>query len=479
MSRIVDIFESVCHLKAEQTAIIFREGKKVFRKSFGELHSDVHKMTAYFTECGVKKGERILAFASSSYKLCVFMLAALEIGAAIMYVDIWAKQESLKKVFSDYKPNVVLVSDKTKHLRMFFGEIGKIQRVINIDSFEKFSSGVAKLSEIPEETTALLTMTTGSTGNPKIAVRSHQDLVQQLELINRNIDSDGSETVLTTSYIYVFANILNGFATVMPQLNLGKYSERKINKILGLFADEPISMIITSPDFCIKAENIFSKLKTLYFGGAILNLYEAILIRNKFNNCDCQLIYGSTECNLIAKTSLDEFIQVLKTKHCSILGKAVDGVRVKLAEDGEILVTSEAMLENYLIEDNTTKEIDDDGTLWHHTNDIAEFDGERLCFLGKSGRFVKIGERLIYSNCIEQKIVARFESIPKCAVLRHNDRIFVFLQRRKCAVEKLEVVEFLKELGIASPEIRYIKRIPCDVKHHTKINYDKLRECLK
>lgn len=477
MSRIVDIFENICLSKGEQTAVVYREGSRVRRRSFAELHRDVHKTTAYFADCGVKRGDRILAFASSSYKLCIFMLAALEIGASIMYVDIWAKQDSLRSVFADYRPHTVLVSNKTKHLRVFFGEIGRIRRVINIDRFESFSAGGTVLTDIPEGTAALLTMTTGTTGKPKIAVRSHRDLLQQLELINRNMSPQEHETVLTTSYIYVFANILNGFTTVIPRLELGRYSCRRVNRLLRLFKDEPVSMIITTPDFCLKAENIFPKLRTLYFGGAILNLYEAMLIRGKFGGCDCRIIYGSTECNLIATAELDEFIRVLKTTHRSILGRPADGVRVRLGDDGEVLVASEAMLESYLISDPSTKERDSEGTLWHHTNDIAEADGELLYFLGKSRRYITVGESRLYSNCIEQEIIARFDNIPKCAVLRHKGRVFVFLQGE--TAYKDGITELLQGLGIASPEIVTVKKIPCDAKHHTKINYDKLKERLK
>ncbi|MBE6861883.1 MAG: acyl--CoA ligase [Ruminococcus sp.] len=475
MSRIVDLFEDVCSTHSDRTVVVYREGKQVKRKSFSQLHSDVQRMTAYLADCGVKQGDRILAFAASSYKLCVFMLASLKTGASIMYVDIFAKQESLRTIFSDYKPQLVLVSDRTKYLRPFFGEIGKIRRVINIDRFENFNAESTVQADIPENTTALLTMTTGSTGKPKIAVRSHRDLLQQLQLINKNIRSDGHETVLTTSYIYVFANILNGFTTVMPQLNLGRYSDNKVNKVLRLFADEAVTMIITSPDYCLKAENIFPKLKTLYFGGAILNLHEARLIRKKYPHCHCSIIYGSTECSIIAQTDLDEFIEILGKKHLSVLGRPVDGVRVRLAENGEILVTSEAMLENYLISDSSTKETDADGTLWHHTNDIAEYDSDLLYFLGKSRRYVTVGNKKIYSNCIEQEIIAHFPELAKCAVVEHNGKIHVFLQKGKYKVRTEDIAKLLKNIGTDNAKITAIKKIPCDVKHHTKIDYDKLK----
>ncbi len=477
MSRIVERFESVCRDNADTTAVVYREGRKVQRRSFSELYEDVRCMSAHLRQSGAKRGDRILAFAASSYKLCVFMLAALQTGASIMYVDIHARQDSLRSVFADYKPDMVLVSDTTKHIRFLFGEINRIKQVINIDKASRNAVDTPDISDIPEDMPALLTMTTGSTGRPKIAVRSHLDLMQQLELINANIDAEGHQTVLTTSFIYIFANILNGYTTVMPQLNIGKWSVKRLNRLLALFRDEAVTMAITSPDLCLKAENIFPSLETLYFGGAILNLNEALRIREKFPCC-CIVIYGSTECSIIATAELDEFIATLKAEHRSILGRAVNGVRVRLADDGEILVTSEALLESYLINDPSTKETDESGILWHHTNDIAAQENGVLYFLGKSGRYIGISGERAYSNCIEQQIIVRFPKLHKCAVLEHSGKQWVALQKGD-SPDTVAVAEFVRSLGMTDSELRIVKRIPCDVKHHTKIDYNKLKEQLK
>ncbi len=477
MSRIVERFESVCREKTDITAVVYREGRNVHRRSFSQLYEDVRCMRAHLIRSGAKQGDRILAFAASSYKLCVFMLASLQTGASVMYVDIHARQDSLRSVFADYKPDMVLVSDTTKHIRFLFREINRIKQVINIDKASRNAVDAPDISDIPEDMPALLTMTTGSTGRPKIAVRSHLDLMQQLQLINANIDAEGHQTVLTTSFIYIFANILNGYTTVMPQLNIGRWSAKKLNRVLSLFSGENVTMMITSPDLCLKAENIFPQLETLYFGGAILNLNEAQRIREKFP-CRCIVIYGSTECSIIATSELDEFIATLRAERRSILGKAVNGVRVRLSDNGEILVTSEALLGSYLINDPSTKETDESGVLWHHTNDIAAEENGVLYFLGKSGRTVEISGKRVYSNCLEQQIVVRFPSLRKCAVLEHSGKQWVVLQRGD-SPDTAAVAEFVRTLGMTAPELRIIKSIPCDVKHHTKIDYNKLKEQLK
>ncbi len=473
MSEIVNRFEKICAQYPDRTAVVYRNGSRVRRSSFSMLNDDVHRMAAYLKKCGVKENDRILAFAASSYRLCVFMLAALETGAAMMYVDITARQASLRSVFEQYRPDMVLVSDQTRYLRFMFSEIRKIKHIINVDRYAECEPDSSASAEISEETTGLLTMTTGSTGTPKTAVRSHRDLMNQLKLISSNISAGEEETILTTSFIYVFANILSGFTTVIPQVSPGRNSPAKLNRLLGLFSEEHITMIIGTPDFCMKAENIFPELRTLYFGGAILNRHEAEQIRRKFSSCKCRIIYGSTECSIIASVDMDEYISVLADTQRSLLGTPVEGVRVRLAEDGEIVVTADALLKKYLVNPDDGKERDEDGTVWHHTGDMAEYDGETLVFLGKKGRFININGSKVYSNCIEQRIISLCPSIEKCAVLQKNDRVYAVIQGPYCEKEHNHVRDVLKDFGTEEPYIVNWKRIPCDVKHHTKIDYRK------
>ncbi len=68
-----------------------------------------------------------------------------------------------------------------------------------------------------------------------------------------------------------------------------------------------------------------------------------------------------------------------------MLGIPVKGVQVRLTDTGEILVSSAALLEHYLVQDSG-KETDSSGVVWHHTGDIAEETDGVLYYLGKTGR---------------------------------------------------------------------------------------------
>ncbi|WP_316817829.1 long-chain fatty acid--CoA ligase [Pedobacter nyackensis] len=65
------------------------------------------------------------------------------------------------------------------------------------------------------------------------------------------------------------------------------------------------------------------------------------------------------------------------------VGPAIDGMEIKIAEDGEVLARGHAIMKGYYLRDDLTAEtIDKDG--WFHTGDIGEIVG---------GRFLKITDR--------------------------------------------------------------------------------------
>ncbi|MCQ2417805.1 MAG: acyl--CoA ligase [Oscillospiraceae bacterium] len=476
MSQITEAFRGVCAANSTQTAVIYREGKKVLRKSFGELWNDVLQMCSYYKEHGAEKGERILAFSEASYPLCVGMIAALLCGTPIMYVDIRVKQEKLRNIFQQYHPDMVLVSARTKWLRPFFREIGKIKKVLHVEQYENVQPMQLDCDYADEDAVALLTMTTGSTGMPKTAIRTHQDLLHQLQLVNANLDTDVHETVLTTSFIYVFANMLNGFTTVIPRVHYSKFGNSKMKRHLKLFSQESISMMITSPDICLGMEQCFPGLSRVYLGGAILNLNEAMRIQKKFSGCQCTTIYGSTECNLIASVSLDEYIAELQQSGKAMLGHVVTGVQVRLTDKKEVLVSGDALLAHYLGKDSG-KELDASGRLWHHTGDMAEWMDDKLYYLGKEGRCIRYNDKLIYYNELEQAIIRKYCEIQKCAVLQKKDTVYVFLQGNP--VLQKTVAQMMEKYGFTKTKVLTLRKIPCDVKHHTKIDYHRLEEKLK
>lgn len=471
MSRIVELFAEVCEQKAELTAFYYCRGKKLLSKSFTEVAMDVDRATQYLHNMGVRADDYMLAFANPNYSLVIFILAAFKIGASVMYIDVFAKQDTFANLFKKYQPKFVLTSSRTSALRIFFPVAQKIQHVINIDQVKNVENCAHDFGrDLPETQIALLTTTTGSTSKPKIVVRTHGDLLAQLKLIERNIELPKKQpVVLTSSYMYVFANLLQGLTTVLPNVNLCK-NPTTINRKLRKFEKVGINTILTSPDFCLKAKNIFADLEYLYFGGAIVNLTEAEKIEQEFGAAKIIYTYGCTECNLISRTPFGEYIKTLRETGESKLGEIVDGVKVQIGAQDEICVKSMARTDKYL---NDVREHSE----FYDTSDRGYLRDSELYYLGKAHAVLNTSSERLYSSQVEQDLVRHFD-LSKCAILEQDKKFYLFLER-KPYIAAIRVKKYLKKKYKIMPSVRYISKIPCDIKHHTKINYQKLRKKLK
>ncbi len=476
MSTITNELKKVCLENGDKTAFIYAKDDRLIQKSYSELWEDVRSKKSYIMQ-RAGCGSRLLAFAKESYELCVFMIAAMSLGASVMYIDIWAKKERLCLGYEQYRPHGIVVSKKTARLKSFFSGINKIDSVFYV---EKAAVPTDVEVSTDEDTVALITMTTGSTGEPKAAIRTHGQLWEQLKLIKNNMNSTEHETVLTTSFMYVFANILNGFTTVLGSFNLSKDSPRWLCKKLGVLKDVPLTMIFTTPDFCMKTRNIFPSLGKVFVGGAVLNLYEARTIQNNYKGVEINYIYGATECNLITRTTLEEYIEELRSSWRSCLGKAVEGVELRSDDAKRISVSSDALLKDYLCYDDMKNKLcDGDGRIWHMTGDAGYICGGKLYYSGRND--MRIGADGIYSNEAEQALCASFSVLEKCAVLAKDDVIYLFVQSGKGSKVDTDALRaFLREnFSFENVKIKKIKKISCDVKHHTKIDYKKLKILIK
>lgn len=483
MSKIIECFDEACEKYRDRTAFYELGGRR--RKiSFEELKNDVARVEHSLRRKGLRRGERIMLFISPSYELLVFVMASMKLGVSLMIIDVWAGRRLIKKTFEEYSAHYIALSRKTNLLRLFFPELRKIKKLLFME--EVFTSKAAgdkdKLAdeglhdrEIREREVAILTMTTGSTGRPKILLRSHRDLYHQFDLVRKNMEDRGEKRlVLNTSFMYHFVNVLKGYTSLILPREGGR-----LFQVLGQNAKRgktlPAEVLFTTPDFCLDTDYHFPWLEEVYVGGAILNLFEAEKIRSKFPKARITYIYGATECNLITKTDLDAYIKSLREDGQTVLGRAVKGVNIKTDETREIMVSSAVVLMDYLRPSQARGLTDEEGRYWHKTGDCGRYEEGVLYYLGRRDVFVRARRGDLYSNPLEQEVVRNFRGVEKCALFYHNGFNYLFTQGPLRDEEGLG--KFLLARGLEpNVTIKTGFKIPCDAKHHSKIDYNSLKK---
>lgn len=149
--------------------------------------------------------------------------------------------------------------------------------------------------------------------------------------------------------------------------------------------------------------------------------------------------YGLTETSpVIAVNAIDDL------KFGSV-GRPIDGIRVKIAEDGEILTSGPCVMKGYYQNPHATAEAIRDG--WFHTGDIGHFDDEGFLHITdrKKDIIVTAGGKNISPQNIEGRILA--DTLFLQAIVLGDKRPYL------CALlvpNKQEVLSYATQKGLAA-----------------------------
>jgi len=148
-------------------------------------------------------------------------------------------------------------------------------------------------------------------------------------------------------------------------------------------------------------------IRTIYTSGDIIpakaiDRARSVLKRPVYN------VYGQTECGPRISAQTEDCC------HGNSVGKPINNVEVRLDDNGEILVRTNALFSGYT---NFNKNIEE----WHRTGDVGSFDenGE-LNITGRADNMIVIGAHNVYPENVERTIIAN-TSVIDCVVYKNGD----------------------------------------------------------
>ncbi len=499
----------------KRRGITCRSGYRKF--TYSQMMTDIRLVASRLRKKGFKKGDRIVVFTPMSYELYVIVLAIFYIGAVTVFMDAWASRERLTQACLTVKPKGFIGCLKAQ-LLMIVPEIRKIPvKILDRMLFLPAVPGSLKddgPAEINEDDEGLVTLTTGSTGMPKGANRTHGFLSEQFDVLIRHLGIGQSNIDLTALPVFVFCNLGAGATSVLPEFNPAKPTEFDPEAVIKQIKECSINTSVGSPAFYEKLADYLTQkneqvsIKRIYTGGAPVFKTLAKKFRKAFPDTDMDIVYGCTEAEPISSIELDDFIKtdsslgvavghpdpavdvkVLKSLSSEVMieeGKRLQDYLAAPGEVGEIIVTGPHVLKSYMGDVDAWREnkITDGERVWHRTGDAGIIDSSgRICLHGRVKNAIHTNKGDVYSLPYEQMMMD-IEGVSFASIMEVDGRLFAAVEPEQGLSESqgqslLERAE--KLLADLNPfRIFLLNRIPRDPRHNSKVDFTEFRKkCLE
>lgn len=472
--------------------------------TFGNLLNNVITTANYYRQKGIKKGDRVLVFVPMSINLYTHVLAIFYMGATAVFLDEWVSIKRLTVCCEIANCKAFVAPNYLKCIAFFVKKLRQIpiwlSSKVNKSSFLNNTNCIENTLLTD---TALITFTTGSTGIPKAAKRTHGFLNEQFKALVSELKPSVNDIDMATLPIVLLINLGTGITSVIPSFKANKVNSQLLYETILKYN---VNRIIASPfivkslaSFLIKSNNKTS-IHKIFVGGAPVFPSEAELYEKAFPNTKINIVYGSTEAEPISLISSSELLEQKNSVytnglpvgkiHSSIKIKIIpiisDVIKIQTNQDlevfslpnntiGEIIVSGPHVLTEYYNNQEALfrNKIFVEDTCWHRTGDSGMLQSNNTVLLtGRcSGVFYK-NEVLISQFIYESFLLDKLNTVG--TVLNINSKAIVITETINTSL----IESALKEHHLVYDTVIYQKHIPRDPRHNSKIEYEKLKKVI-
>ncbi|RLA82153.1 MAG: aconitate hydratase [Epsilonproteobacteria bacterium] len=360
---------------------------------------------------------------------------------------------------SPLKNNITYIGSSSKEensLNIINSYINNKKSILFDNTNKIISSQVDNLDIFTKQDFSMLFFTSGSTGNPIGALKTKQNLEDEVKVFSKLIqDYNIKQVIVTVPFIHIYGTLIGLLYPLLNNIDIILKEHFLPNDLINIIDDN--SLIVTTPLY-IKALNKITKNKDLnkslfISSTAPLDKENAKRFCEKFNTNIMQL-FGSTETSGIAYKYNDDEMWL-----------PLDSVKISTNNENELKVKS-PFVSDILFENgfrNTNGEI--------QTFDYIEMYNEKFKLIGRSSKIFKIaGKR--YSTVQIENILEDIDEISNALVFVDNsdnnlrDEILNITLESKKEFTRLEIKKILKsKLSNLkfSIKLNYVDKIPTNI----------------
>ncbi|KAL9053943.1 MAG: hypothetical protein Q9162_004433 [Coniocarpon cinnabarinum] len=262
---------------------------------------------------------------------------------------------------------------------------------------------VLKSKKDARSTPAALFSTSGTSGLPKIAVRTHANLITECQSIQDRHTKDFKPVrLLCVPFFHAFAsplaNIL-GIREGVPTFVMSRFAEVEFLEAVQNYrvtetALVPPIIVRWLADDSEQRRQQLGSVRTIWCGGAPLNGESQTRAVESMLRPEARIaqVWGLTECGWLSTFHYPEH------DFTGSAGRALPGYRIKLVDDndrevkegrGELLAKSASIMKGYLSDDEaTTSAFIRRG--WYRTGDVGEIHEGKIYIVDRKKELIKV-----------------------------------------------------------------------------------------
>ncbi|BCO34502.1 fatty acid--CoA ligase [Mycobacterium heckeshornense] len=447
------------------------------RLSFAQLVDRIRCAAGAFAAIGIDKGDRVAIWAPNCAEWIIAAFGLLTAGGVLVPVNTRFKEAEAADIISRSGAKAVLVE------KGFLGREFEVPPgVPAIDLKSDFlASGSPSEREVSAHDIADVIYTSGTTGRPKGVMMNHaQTLRNYADWCELADLREGDRYLMVNPFFHTFGYKAGCIASLIRGATMIPVAIFEVDRVLELIERERVTMLPGPPTLyhsllAARGRRDLSSLRAAVTGAADIPVELVRRMRSELPFQSIMTGYGLTEAGTVtASRRGDSFEEIATTA-----GRPCDGLEVRIADDGEILVRGYSVMQGYLDDPVATAEaIDDEG--WLHTGDLGNLDeGGRLRIVGRKKDMFIVGGFNAYPAEIEGFLLEH-PAVAQAAVIGVPDerlgqvgKAFIV---RKTAVEADELLSWCRErmAGFKVPRsVQFVEALP--VNATGKVMKDDLR----
>ncbi len=493
-----------------------RAGWQERELSFGELWRRVQIARRGLSRAGLGRGKRVILLSRLSPDFYVVTIAMVASGLAVTLINTGMGLRRALQAARTARPSAAIAEPRFRWLAQLLPPLSslpchRLRDIVDCPDGPLADTPVA----CQPDAEALITFTSGTTGRPKGANRTHGLLIAQHKALARAFPFEPGDVDMPAFPVLALHNLCCGVSTVFPAMHLTRPGEVEVeaDRVLEQIERHRAARLSGAPAYMKRLREAARReparvrsVRSIGIGGAPVTPGLCRAVREAFPLAAAHVIYGSTEAEPIASVPVSQATGAPSHAEGLLVGRPVYPARVAVVSlpsppprlderglgpyetpigvSGEIVVSGPHVVRSYVSDpaaDQAHKLFAASGEVWHRTGDTGYRDpGGSLWLTGRVPDLVRRDGEEVHPLGLEAELCA-LPGVRRAALIAHSraPQGEVVIETESGADRRsvrAAARTLLAAQGLDTLRVGFTGSVPVDRRHQSKIDRVALRQ---